>query len=851
LSLSRLRWRHLAIALFFLGCIAAALMALRLVPTEIWMAHALERWFGRGVEIGAVAVRLREELEVELIDLRVREPGAAVGAAPVLEIARARGHQPWPRLLAGQLLPLRWSLERPVLRIGVQTAEATRTAAPDLPELDLEIRDGRVEWRQETGPPLELRSLTLEARRGGLATPTTGNAAGELYRGDASVCALQLSFEGWLDGGSVRGQVSDLDLAQLPRDLLAMRGTAAGSFSLEHAAGRDELGVDLELTRLDVQPPGFKAPLRPRRAHLDGSLTWRASSADLVVRRLQLDDANLGGTVHLDRESRRTRGQIAVAPFEPGPRDQLHPVSILGLIASSWIERNARIEAGRVLDAEITWDVALEKFGDTFAFKRAPEPGEVGIALRVEDGRYRLDGGRHLNDISGQLRIDGNVLSLSELRIRGDDGWLPQIELQLEGMDRFTHLPDAEKRAPRGPRSDVPGLPVLVEALSGQGGDPAPGARFNNLELYHSSLLLPVREASGQLRQVGTELHVEIDSAVVGGVPAALALKYLRETAQLGVQLRYGPGVASPAPPRADHWLRGKLALDSMSIVGWPVDDARLDLRAVEDRLLVDRLDARFAQGQLRGSGEVFLGESGSVPYELELALESARATELAPLVGLEPADLRGSLAVRGHLAGRLQPEYNIREIDAELDLELRDGHLGGLPSVLAIARLPSLQGARGMLGAPLRYKTTVGHVEIHDGMLTLADARLDGPELRMLADGQMDLQGPDRERDFLVTLLFLQTVDRVIKTIPLLRSVMLGKDENLLAASFRVSGPDDDIRVGYVPPERLQTATSWATGVISSGARRLGRMIRPRAESQEDADTTPEPGPRQDPGTP
>ena len=100
---------------------------------------------------------------------------------------------------------------------------ASQTSPPDLPELDLEIRDGRVEWRQETGPPLELRGLTLEARRGGLATRTTGNAAGELYRGDAAVCALQLSFEGWLDGGSVRGQVSDLDLAQLPRDLLAMQ----------------------------------------------------------------------------------------------------------------------------------------------------------------------------------------------------------------------------------------------------------------------------------------------------------------------------------------------------------------------------------------------------------------------------------------------------------------------------------------------------------------------------------------------------------------------------------------------------------------------------------------------------
>src|SRR5262249_54777707 len=157
-------------------------------------------------------------------------------------------------------------------------------------------------------------------------------------------------------------------------------------------------------------------------------------------------------------------------------------------------------------------------------------------------------------------------------------------------------------------------------------------------------------------------------------------------------------------------------------------------------------------------------------------------------------------------------------------DLELRDGHIGGLPSLVAIARLPSLSGApRALLGRPLDYRIASGRLSIADGVLTLSEAKLDGPDLRLIADGEIQLRDPQQSRDVLITFFFLRTIDELIGKLPFVGRFVLGKDESLLGASFRVEGPRDHARVTPVPPEMLTHATEWATGVISNGARRLG----------------------------
>jgi hypothetical protein len=110
-------WRRIGLAALVLALTSAALLSALLYTADAeFVAGALSRLLGRHVEIGAIAFRPGARLEVEIEQLRVLETAGAEGPA-LLEVEHAVGRQAWPRLLAGQLLPLDWVVHRPVLRL--------------------------------------------------------------------------------------------------------------------------------------------------------------------------------------------------------------------------------------------------------------------------------------------------------------------------------------------------------------------------------------------------------------------------------------------------------------------------------------------------------------------------------------------------------------------------------------------------------------------------------------------------------------------------------------------------------------------------------------------------------------
>jgi hypothetical protein len=107
-----------------------------------------------------------------------------------------------------------------------------------------------------------------------------------------------------------------------------------------------------------------------------------------------------------------------------------------------------------------------------------------------------------------------------------------------------------------------------------------------------------------------------------------------------------------------------------------------------------------------------------------------------------------------------------------------------------------------------------------------------------------MDLATPTKESDFVVALLFLQTLDSVIGSLPIVRNVVLGKDRNLLALYFRLSGPRDDLRVTPLPPERLRDIVGFASGAVMKGVRTLGRLIPGTGGDDEETEAPSSPPP-------
>ena len=79
---------------------------------------------------------------------------------PTLELRHARGRQSWPRLLAGQFVPLEWTLEEPLLRLPAQGSGSPRLRT-QLPLLKLTVTNGTLEWPQAEGAPILVRDIQL------------------------------------------------------------------------------------------------------------------------------------------------------------------------------------------------------------------------------------------------------------------------------------------------------------------------------------------------------------------------------------------------------------------------------------------------------------------------------------------------------------------------------------------------------------------------------------------------------------------------------------------------------------------------------------------------------------------
>lgn len=858
MSGARTRRRRLLAAAVLAALGSAALWAAaRIPPRGELAARVLSAWLGRPVEVAGIEVRIRSGIDVELEGVRVAASAAAgPDVPPAFEVARALGRQSWPRLLAGQLVPLSWELVDPVLRLEPGAGDG-----PDLaiPEVDLAVSGGRIEWRREGATPLIARELEVEARRGSLGTRARGRAAGALYAGDTHLCSLDVDFEGWLDRGSLSGSIESLDLRQLPLASLSLRGRASGRFALRHAPQETKLDLEAGIAGLELAPPRLHQPLRPSETQIDASATWRGGALELDLRRLRLDDIDVSGKLGVDpRPGGRSRGELAFADFEPGPSERLHPVHVLASLMRSWENRNERIAAGRIHGAKLRWDLPTSELGAAASFERRSTSDELEIRLEAEGGVYRArDSGPLLEDISGQLEIRGNALHVTHLKLSRTGSRLPELDIRIDGMTRFAHLPPEERDTPGGPGVPLPGLSPLFRELSQRSSTPgrASEVRLRNVDLYYPPALLPLRDGRGQLLQRGSQLEVKLERAVVGGVPAALDVHWDAAAQRLAVDLRYQDG---DVPPRAvaPHWLAASVEMDELGIADWRFTDVGGRLTVIGDRAELGALRGRLADGPVAARGEISLARAEAAPYWLEFEGSGADASQLSHHVELEPKDLVGTLSGKGRLEGRLAPDESfLASARLRSELELRDGHLGSLPTLVAIARLPSLRGVpRALLGRPLLYRSASGQLAIANGVLTLSDARLDGPDLRLIADGEIRLRDPQRTRDFLITLLFLRTVDGLIAQVPFLGRFVLGKDESLLGAAFRAEGPRDRIRVTPVPPEALSNATHWATGVISNGARRLGTLMRilPPAASEEKSDeqtaadtrAQPDPGP-------
>jgi hypothetical protein len=127
------------------------------------------------------------------------------------------------------------------------------------------------------------------------------------------------------------------------------------------------------------------------------------------------------------------------------------------------------------------------------------------------------------------------------------------------------------------------------------------------------------------------------------------------------------------------------------------------------------------------------------------------------------------------------------------------------LPAVVAVA-LASQTFNPFMRRDEVRYERCETVLQFEDGHMSTTGFSLDGPDLRVFATGDLDILRPPHAVDAQVALYLFRQLDMILEKIPIVNYLLLGTNDNLVGAHFRLSGPWEDPKATAVPFRALAT---------------------------------------------
>ncbi len=138
------------------------------------------------------------------------------------------------------------------------------------------------------------------------------------------------------------------------------------------------------------------------------------------------------------------------------------------------------------------------------------------------------------------------------------------------------------------------------------------------------------------------------------------------------------------------------------------------------------------------------------------------------------------------------------KHLDGLLDFRFYDGRMkrftliSNICSLLNVSQLASLRLPRFSQGVP--YRTLTGQITVVNGIAEIDDFALKGPGLNLLASGRVDLVN-----DFIdlkVGVQPLQTVDKMLASIPIVGYIMTGKKKTFIVVPVTARGPFNDVKI-------------------------------------------------------
>ncbi|TAK05953.1 MAG: hypothetical protein EPO39_10095, partial [Candidatus Manganitrophaceae bacterium] len=125
------------------------------------------------------------------------------------------------------------------------------------------------------------------------------------------------------------------------------------------------------------------------------------------------------------------------------------------------------------------------------------------------------------------------------------------------------------------------------------------------------------------------------------------------------------------------------------------------------------------------------------------------------------------------------------------------------------LARIFSLMNLRSLPDLDVKgvlYDALSGTLSINEGKVTLYDTILFGRDVRVIANGDINLAKD--EYDLLMGVQVFRVVDEFLKEIPVAGPILLGKDKMFIASYFEVQGRLANPEVHFMPFKSIKEST-------------------------------------------
>jgi hypothetical protein len=596
-----------------------------------------------------------------------------------------------------------------------------------------------------------------------------------------------------------------------------------------HSSGE----VKIRDGRLTI-PALYNAPIEPGEMVLSYDLAYEKDEIHLSQLTLRLPYASIKGSgsiyelssdnrsISLELSSERTSLEH-LRPYLP---DRIIPGKLLvflgdsGAQGSVWV-KNARFH-GRLTDFT--------------SEKLQKNPQTLSIRVRLDKGRFLLDSELPaVKHISGTLTVDGDQAAISDVhgefgnsRVGELEGAIshlysnPQMALTFKGdldlgdlgsLLKTRHIPREVRRdlsairrisgkakmtgeirhrfnkktaltykgqiSVKGGRAKLAGLPFPVSNVEGE-------IQYNEKAIHIShakwkmgnSLFHGVATFRGYLgrlwKKTNRSQKLKIDFEVDG--EKILIDQFL---SQDRAKPKIKPG---PRSTWGNSAISGKVSVSKGSFKGFRFKNLTTSFTVKRGLLRFRRFQAEAPGGFLRCRGWINLKSDKGVSFKLIPTLHQLDMTNAIPILsnnGKTPV-LYGSLNLDGILTGHGD---SLRKITESLRGDLRFRAENG-----NIQRFKSSQ-ERG-----LPYKRVTAKILVHKGVATTTDLHLDSDAVSMSIRGHANLN--DQTLDLRIGIRPLQTVDKILRNVPVAGWLLAGKDRSILTFSYRVSGPFNDLKV-------------------------------------------------------